>query len=242
MLELGDDTAAALGIGVERERRLLMVVAVILVALAVAAAGPIAFVALMAGPIAQRLLGSAGSGILAAACVGALLMVVSDLVAQHLLPVPLSTGVVTGLVGAPYLVWLLISTNREWSRRMSALEVRDLTLGYGDVDIVHGLSTTIPSNRITAIIGANASGKSTLLRGMARLLEPRAGEVLLDGRPVARDAQRRGGQGARPAAAVARRARRHHGRRPGGPRPLPAPGLVPALRKALHMRGFLVSR
>ncbi len=64
------------------------------------------------------------------------------------------------------------------------LETVDLTLGYGGPDVVRSLSTTVPPAEITAIIGANASGKSTLLRGMARLLPPRSGQVLLDGTPV----------------------------------------------------------
>ncbi len=112
VLELGDDAAAGLGVGVERDRRALMLVAVVLVALATAAAGPIAFVALMAGPIARRLLRGAGTGLAGAAAVGAILMLAADLVGQHALPATLPTGVVTGLVGAPYLVWLLISANR----------------------------------------------------------------------------------------------------------------------------------
>lgn len=64
------------------------------------------------------------------------------------------------------------------------LDVHGLRLGYDGPDVVRDLSTSIPPGRITAIIGANASGKSTLLRGMARLLAPRAGSVLLDGVPV----------------------------------------------------------
>jgi iron complex transport system ATP-binding protein len=65
-----------------------------------------------------------------------------------------------------------------------SLEVAGLTLGYDGADIVSELSTDIPAGAITAIIGANASGKSTLLRGISRLLAPRAGQVLLDGVPV----------------------------------------------------------
>ncbi|UOE45831.1 ABC transporter ATP-binding protein [Agromyces larvae] len=64
------------------------------------------------------------------------------------------------------------------------LDIRDLTLGYDGDDIVRGVSTRIPPGRMTAIIGANASGKSTLLRGVARLLAPRSGEVVLDGASV----------------------------------------------------------
>ena len=83
-----------------------------LVALATAAAGPLSFVALIAGPIAVRLVGNAAS-LPAAAFVGAIIVLIADLVAQHALPVSLPTGVVTGAVGAPYLIWLLATVNRE---------------------------------------------------------------------------------------------------------------------------------
>jgi iron complex transport system permease protein len=112
VLELGDDTARGLGARTELSRASLLATAVALVALAVAVAGPIAFVALVAGPIANRLLGPAAGGIVAAALVGAALLLTADLVAVHLLPTPLPTGVVTGAVGAPYLLWLLATTNR----------------------------------------------------------------------------------------------------------------------------------
>ncbi|WP_430782091.1 FecCD family ABC transporter permease [Actinoplanes sp. G11-F43] len=111
-LELGDDTARALGARTELSRALLLAVAVILVALAVSAAGPIIFVALIAGPVADRLLGPAAGGIPPAALTGAALLLTADLVAVHLTPTPLPTGVVTGAVGAPYLLWLLATTNR----------------------------------------------------------------------------------------------------------------------------------
>jgi len=68
----------------------------------------------------------------------------------------------------------------------SALEVDRLTLGYGDRTVVADLTTLVPGGRITAIVGPNACGKSTLLRAMARLLEPREGAVLLDGDAVHR--------------------------------------------------------
>jgi iron complex transport system permease protein len=99
---------------VERARLTLLGLAIVLVALATAVAGPILFVALMAGPIAVRLLGPAsGGGLLTAGCVGASIVLASDLVAQHLLPAALPTGVVTGAIGAPYLLWLLAGANRE---------------------------------------------------------------------------------------------------------------------------------
>jgi len=59
-----------------------------------------------------------------------------------------------------------------------------LRAGYGETDILHGLDLAVPPGKITAIVGANACGKSTLLRAMSRLLAPRQGHVVLDGRSV----------------------------------------------------------
>lgn len=113
ILELGDDTAHALGLRVEHGRIVLLGVAVALVAVATAVAGPLAFVALIAGPIATRLLGNSSGGMLAAGFVGAVIVLAADLVCQHLTPVALPTGVLTGAIGAPYLIWILITVNRE---------------------------------------------------------------------------------------------------------------------------------
>jgi iron complex transport system ATP-binding protein len=68
----------------------------------------------------------------------------------------------------------------------SSLAASDLRLGYDDRVIVDGLSLSIPAEQVTVIVGANACGKSTLLRGLARLLKPRGGSVLLDGDDIAR--------------------------------------------------------
>jgi iron-siderophore transport system ATP-binding protein len=65
------------------------------------------------------------------------------------------------------------------------LRAERLSLGYDDRTIVEALDLDILDGRLTAIVGANACGKSTLLRGLARLLKPRAGRVLLDDRSLA---------------------------------------------------------
>lgn len=112
-LQLGDDTAKALGARVELIRLGLILAAVGYAAFATAAVGPVGFVALVSGPIARILLNGAGKGFLEAALVGALVMLGSDLVAQHALPqVQLPVGVVTGLLGALFLLWLLVVSNR----------------------------------------------------------------------------------------------------------------------------------
>lgn len=64
------------------------------------------------------------------------------------------------------------------------LEIENLTLGYGDREVVHDLDLVIAPGEVTAIVGPNACGKSTLLRSMTRLLPPRTGRVLLDGKEV----------------------------------------------------------
>lgn len=111
-LQLGDDTAAALGVRVERTRIIVIVSAVGLVAFATAAAGPIAFVAFLSGPIAARLVGPNGSLLVPSALVGAALVTIADLLGQFALGTRFPVGVVTGVLGAPYLVYLIVRTNR----------------------------------------------------------------------------------------------------------------------------------
>ena len=65
-----------------------------------------------------------------------------------------------------------------------SLSARDITVGYDGRTISAGLTLEVPEGRFTAVIGPNACGKSTLLRALSRLLKPRAGEVLLDGRDI----------------------------------------------------------
>jgi iron complex transport system ATP-binding protein len=64
------------------------------------------------------------------------------------------------------------------------LEACDLTLAYDGRTVVDGLTLRVPAGRVTAVVGANACGKSTLLRGLARVLRPESGAVLLDGRSI----------------------------------------------------------
>jgi iron complex transport system ATP-binding protein len=66
----------------------------------------------------------------------------------------------------------------------SRLEARGLTLGYGAEPVVEGLDLRVLEGGITAVIGPNGCGKSTLLRALGRLLAPRAGAVLLDGKAL----------------------------------------------------------
>ncbi|RJL19553.1 FecCD family ABC transporter permease [Paracoccus siganidrum] len=111
-LRLGDDAASALGTDVGRTRAVVVVAAVGLIAVATAVVGPISFVAFLAGPIAARIVGPNGSALLPAALVGAALVLAGDYAGQFLLPGRYPVGVVTGALGAPYLIYLIIHVNR----------------------------------------------------------------------------------------------------------------------------------
>lgn len=114
VLQLGDDVARALGIGVERARLALLAIAVVLTGIAVSAAGPIAFVAFIAPHFARRICGTVSpSGVLpVAAASGALLVLASDLIGRLLFaPSGVPVGIVTAIVAAPYFLLLLRRAN-----------------------------------------------------------------------------------------------------------------------------------
>ena len=66
------------------------------------------------------------------------------------------------------------------------LTVEDLSLSYGDRTVIDHLDLSVPAGKVTVIVGPNACGKSTLLRSLSRLLAPRTGRVVLDGKDVHR--------------------------------------------------------
>ena len=112
-LEIGDDAAKAHGVRVEPARLALLVVGVALTAVVTASTGPIAFVALAAPQIAHRLTRSAGLPLVGSALTGAVLLLVADFVAQHLLPNAVPVGLVTIVSGGIYLIALLIHEARK---------------------------------------------------------------------------------------------------------------------------------
>ena len=104
--ELGPDLASGLGVG-PRRTDLVLLVAVLLVAVAVAVAGPVSFVAFLSGPIARALNGGRRT-LVGAGLAGALVVVAAEYPADYLFAdVNYPVGVVTGALGAPFLLWLL---------------------------------------------------------------------------------------------------------------------------------------
>lgn len=115
MLPLGDDFAHGLGVRVQRLRLLAVFVGVALAALATAVSGPVAFVALAAPHLIRRLTRTPGVALVGSGLMGAVLVLVSDVIAQRIFaPTQLAVGVVTGSLGGCYLIVLLAL---EWRKQ-----------------------------------------------------------------------------------------------------------------------------
>lgn len=112
LMQLGPDTANGLGVRVNRTNLTLVFLGVALAAMATASAGPIAFVAFVCGPIARRI-NKSPLALGTAALLGAVLVTGADIVTRLLFgATELPVGVVTAIIGAPYLVYLLARHNR----------------------------------------------------------------------------------------------------------------------------------
>ena len=199
-LELGDDMAAALGLRVSRSKLALVCVGVALAALGVAAAGPIAFVAFVAGPDrpspraltgrvhrarrVRRRTGRRRRRPRRTSRDG------TDRTARRDHDRGDRRAVPALAAHAPGPNRSIVSTVnlRETSGETGGdrLRVEGVRLSYDDRTIIDGLSLSVPDGKITVIVGPNACGKSTLLRALARLLRPSSGHVILDGEQIHR--------------------------------------------------------
>jgi iron complex transport system permease protein len=112
-LMLGDETARALGIEPLRVRVICLGVAAVMVSVSVAVAGPIPFVAFLAGPIARKLAGRPDVLLMLAALIGAALALAADLLAQiEFAGNRLPAGVFTALIGGPAMLFILLMNMR----------------------------------------------------------------------------------------------------------------------------------
>ncbi|MEV6028076.1 iron chelate uptake ABC transporter family permease subunit [Streptomyces sp. NPDC052036] len=120
VVSFDDQTATALGVRLNRVRLGLTALGVVLASVATGASGPIGFVALLAPQLARRLTRAPQIPLLSSALTGALVVVVADLLARRLFsPLELPVGVLTAVVGAPYLMWLISRSRRSRSGRTS---------------------------------------------------------------------------------------------------------------------------
>lgn len=110
-LQLGEETATALGTRVQLTRLFVTISAIALVGLTTAVTGPIAFVAFLSGPIVDRLINDGFPVLVPAALMGAVLVLAADFLSQVVLPMHYPVGVVTGILGAPYLIYLVARAN-----------------------------------------------------------------------------------------------------------------------------------
>ena len=113
MMQLGDEYATTLGVPMTAVRVCCMVCALVLSATATAATGPIASVAFLSGPIAQKCTGNGKNAMAVAGLVGTILVFTSELVSKNVFETKYPVGVITGLLGAPYLLLLLLNLNRK---------------------------------------------------------------------------------------------------------------------------------
>lgn len=113
ILTLGNAYAATLGVPIKWIRLLLILFSLLLIAFATSVTGPVASVAFLSGPLASRITGSSQNNMTASALTGAVLVLASDLIGQYALPNRYPVGVITGILGAPYLLFLLLRMNRK---------------------------------------------------------------------------------------------------------------------------------
>lgn len=115
LIALGADTATGLGLNVPRQRLVMLLVATLLASVAVAVVGVLGFIGLMAPHIARRLVGGSHRLLLpVAALVGMLLVVLADAIGRGIAPpVEVAAGVLAALIGAPFFVYIMLTTARE---------------------------------------------------------------------------------------------------------------------------------
>ena len=112
ILELGEQSAITLGLKTNQTRILLIFSSVFLIAFSTAVTGPVSFVAFLSGPIAGRIAGNGTSSSFLSGLVGAALVLGADILRQFIFSTRYPVGVITGILGAPYLIFLLIRMNR----------------------------------------------------------------------------------------------------------------------------------
>ncbi|MCR5771947.1 MAG: iron ABC transporter permease [Butyrivibrio sp.] len=111
-LELGEAYATILGVRTDFIRTILIICSVCLIAFATAISGPISSIAFLSGPIATRICGKSQTNLASSALTGAILVLAGDFIGQNILPTRYPVGIITGILGAPYLIYLLISQNK----------------------------------------------------------------------------------------------------------------------------------
>ncbi|MCK9190922.1 MAG: iron ABC transporter permease [Sphaerochaetaceae bacterium] len=112
LIILGDELSKSLGMQLNKVFNLFIIIGVLLVALTTAITGPIASVAFLSGPIAVRIFHNNRSNLVTAGLIGSFIVLSADLLANNVFSVHYPVGVITGILGAPYLILLLITISK----------------------------------------------------------------------------------------------------------------------------------
>lgn len=113
VLQLGSSHALTLGLNVNINRVLMIILSQLLIAFSTVTTGPIASVAFLSGPIASKISGRGSSNMLTSGLTGAILVMGADLIGQYAFSVRYPVGVITGILGAPYLIFLLMRYSKK---------------------------------------------------------------------------------------------------------------------------------
>ncbi len=113
IMQLGDEYSTTLGVPLSAVRLCCMLCALVLCATAAAITGPIASVAFLSGPIAGKCTKNGKNAMLVAGLIGTILVYAAELAGKNLFATKYPVGVVTGLLGAPYLLFLLLNLNKK---------------------------------------------------------------------------------------------------------------------------------
>ncbi len=112
IIQLQREQALAIGLPVAKTRIILIIVSILAASFATSVSGPIASIAFLSGPIASKLAGKGNSNVLSSALIGALLVLIADFVGQYAFLYKYPVGIITGILGAPYLLILLFKLNQ----------------------------------------------------------------------------------------------------------------------------------
>ena len=113
IMELGEDLSITLGVNTNLVRIILIISSVFIIAFSTSVTGPIAFISFLSGPIAKKLVGTGSKNLFISGLIGAILVLLSDLIGQFALNTRYPVGVITGVLVAPYLLVLLIKLNKK---------------------------------------------------------------------------------------------------------------------------------